>query len=226
MIIMENPKLVRLLKVVVENYITKWEPVGSKFLHSLDENEYAPSTLRKHLNTLEKEWLVFQSYNSSGRIPTVWWLSKYIEELIDSDYDSSSYDIELQQSRMSLKYVVEQLWSIVDGVTVWFIERDEYYYLGINKLLKAELNPNEYEITREIIKIIEEKEIVWFLSGKILKNNQIYYSFIWQENQVISCLFARIIINDFPAIIAIIGWIRVDYERNCNILKSVIEKLS
>jgi heat-inducible transcriptional repressor len=68
---MENPKLVRLLKVVVENYISKGEPVGSKFLHTLEDNEYAPSTLRKHLNTLEKEGLVFQSYNSSGRIPTI-----------------------------------------------------------------------------------------------------------------------------------------------------------
>lgn len=222
---MENPKLVRLLKVVVENYITKGEPVGSKFLHSLDDNEYAPSTLRKYLNTLEKEGLVFQSYNSSGRIPTVGGLSKYIQELIESDYDHSAYDVELQQSRMSLKYVVEQLGSIVDGVTVWFIERDEYFYLGINKLLKAELNPDEYQITRDIIKLIEDKEIIWFLSGKILKNNQIYFSFIGEENQCISCLFTRISINEFPAIIAIIGGVRVDYERNCNILKTLLSKL-
>lgn len=223
---MENPKLVRLLKVVVENYITKGEPVWSKFLHSLDDNEYAPSTLRKYLNTLEKEGLVFQSYNSSGRIPTVGGLSKYIQELIESDYDRSAYDVELQQSRMSLKYVVEQLGSIVDGVTVGFIERDEYYYLGINKLLKAELNPDEYHITRDIIKIIEDKEIIWFLGGKILKNNQIYFSFIGEENQCISCLFTRISINEFPAIIAIIGGVRVDYERNCNILKTLLNKLS
>lgn len=222
---MENPKLVRLLKVVVENYITKGEPVGSKFLHSLDDNEYAPSTLRKYLNTLEKEGLVFQSYNSSGRIPTVGWLSKYIQELIESDYDHSAYDVELQQSRISLKYVVEQLGSIVDGVTVGFIERDEYFYLGINKLLKVELNPDEYQITRDIIKLIEDKEIIWFLSGKILKNNQIYFSFIGEENQCISCLFTRISINEFPAIIAIIGGVRVDYERNCNILKTVVSKL-
>ncbi len=222
---MENPKLVRLLKVVVENYITKGEPVGSKFLHSLDDNEYAPSTLRKYLNTLEKEGLVFQSYNSSGRIPTVGGLSKYIQELIESDYDHSAYDVELQQSRMSLKYVVEQLGSIVDGVTVWFIERDEYFYLGINKLLKVELNPDEYQITRDIIKLIEDKEIIWFLSGKILKNNQIYFSFIGEENQCISCLFTRISINEFPAIIAIIGGVRVDYERNCNILKTLLSKL-
>lgn len=222
---MENPKLVRLLKVVVENYISKGEPVGSKFLHSLDDNEYAPSTLRKYLNTLEKEGLVFQSYNSSGRIPTVGGLSKYIQELIESDYDHSAYDVELQQSRMSLKYVVEQLGSIVDGVTVGFIERDEYFYLGINKLLKAELNPDEYQITRDIIKLIEDKEIIWFLGAKILKNNQIYFSFIGEENQCISCLFTRISINEFPAIIAIIGGVRVDYERNCNILKTLLSKL-
>jgi transcriptional regulator of heat shock response len=129
-------------------------------LHTLEDNEYAPSTLRKYLNALEKEGLVYQSYNSSGRIPTAGGLSKYIQDLIESDYDQTQYNIELQQSRMSLKYVVEQLGIIVDGVTVGFIERDEYFYLGINKLLKAELNPDEYETTREIIKIIEEKEII------------------------------------------------------------------
>ena len=74
----QSNKLVRLLKVVVESYISKGEPVGSKFLHSLDDVTYAPSTLRKHLNLLEREGLVFQSYNSSGRIPTITGLSQYI----------------------------------------------------------------------------------------------------------------------------------------------------
>lgn len=225
---MENPKLVKLLKVVVESYITKGEPVGSKFLHTLEEMEYAPSTLRKYLNVLEKEGLVFQSYNSSGRIPTITWLSQYIEELIQADYDSAGgqNEVDLQQSRISLKYIIEQLWAIVDGVTVGFIERDEYFYLGVNKLLKDEMQPDDYSVTKQIIQIIEDKQIIGFLWWKILKNNQIYYSFIWEDSQCISCLFARIVINDFPAIIAIIGGIRVDYERNCNILKSVLSKLS
>jgi len=133
--------------------------------------------------------------------------------------------MELQESRISLKYVVEQLGVIVDGVTVGFIERDEYYYLGVNKLLKNELSHDEYEVTKEIIKIIEDKKIIWFLGEKILKNNQIYYSFIGESNQCISCLFMRVLINDFPAILAIIGGIRVDYERNCAILKNVLSKL-
>ncbi|MBU1758580.1 hypothetical protein KKG31_05590 [Patescibacteria group bacterium] len=66
-----DPKLLALLDVVIDNYICKGEPVGSKFLHSLEDIEYAPSTLRKYLNVLEKSGMVYQPYNSSGRIPTV-----------------------------------------------------------------------------------------------------------------------------------------------------------
>ncbi len=66
-----NKKLLALLDVVVDNYINKGEPVGSKFLHSLDDTEYAPSTIRKYLNMLEKAGMVYQPYNSSGRVPTL-----------------------------------------------------------------------------------------------------------------------------------------------------------
>jgi len=37
----------------------------------LEDSEYAPSTLRKYLNQLEKAGMVYQPYNSSGRVPTV-----------------------------------------------------------------------------------------------------------------------------------------------------------
>lgn len=60
-----NKKLLALLDVVVDNYINKGEPVGSKFLHSLEDAEYAPSTIRKYLNMLEKAGMVYQPYNSS-----------------------------------------------------------------------------------------------------------------------------------------------------------------
>lgn len=66
-----DQKLLALLDVVIDNYINKGEPVGSKFLNSLEDAEYAPSTLRKYLNMLEKAGMVYQPYNSSGRVPTV-----------------------------------------------------------------------------------------------------------------------------------------------------------
>ena len=39
---MAEDKLLSLLGVVIDNYINKGDPIGSKFLHTLDTLEYAP----------------------------------------------------------------------------------------------------------------------------------------------------------------------------------------
>jgi len=75
----KDDKLLALLDLVIDQYISSWDPVGSKSLNSLGSTKYAPSTLRKYLNLLEKAWFVYQPYKSSGRVPTLDWLSVYID---------------------------------------------------------------------------------------------------------------------------------------------------
>lgn len=116
-VIMFDPKLLNLLDIVIEHYIYKGDPIGSKFLHSLQDVQYAPSTLRKYLNMLEKSGLVYQPYNSSGRIPTVKGLSMYIEQQIAEDVVSDiNQEVDIKNARMDLKRLVEALGSVADGV--------------------------------------------------------------------------------------------------------------
>lgn len=217
-----DPKLLALLDVVIDNYINKWEPVGSKFLNSLEDIDYAPSTLRKYLNVLEKSWMVYQPYNSSGRIPTIQWISHYIDwYLALQDQDR---DIEVGNIRKWVKYLVEKIWNLVDGVVVWFVRNDEYYYLGINNLLRDDL-VDEYEATRNIVRFIEDKKLVKFIDSKILKNNNIYYTFIEDQKTMISCLYVKIHIDDYDCVISIIWSLRVDYKKNVQILRKLLESL-
>ena len=130
----KDDKLLSLLDIVVDQYISSWDPVWSKSLNSLENVEYAPSTLRKYLNLLEKSWFVYQPYNSSGRVPTVSGLSAYIENCMESELEQQ--DIDLENARKWLKYLVENLWAVADGVVVWFLRNDEYYYLGMNNVLR------------------------------------------------------------------------------------------
>ena len=113
----QDAKLLALLDVVIDTYITKGEPIGSKFLTSLEDVDYTTSPLRKDL------------------------------------------DQEVLSARWSMKTLVETIGGIVDGVVVWFLKNDEYYYLGINNLLKDELF-DEYQATKQLIRFIEEKRIV------------------------------------------------------------------
>jgi hypothetical protein len=89
-----------------------------------------------------------------------------------------------------MKNLVETLGAIADGVVVGFLRNDEYYYLGINNLLRDDLI-EEYHTTRNIIRFIEEKKLVKFLDGKMLKKNQIYYIFIENDEVTISCLYVK-----------------------------------
>ncbi len=218
-----DPKLLLLLDIVIDNYINKGEPVGSKFLHSLGDTEYAPSTLRKYLNVLEKAGMVYQPYNSSWRIPTVQWLSTYIDNRLTVQNEEVA--TEVIKVRSGLKNLVESIWNLADGVVVWFVKNDEYYYLGINNLLKDD-HIEEYHTIRNIVRFIEDKKIVSLIDNKIIKKNQMYYSFFEDTDIVISCVYAKVTIDDYDCIISIIGPTRVNYKKNLAIIHKLVQSLN
>lgn len=218
----QDAKLLALLDIVIDNYICKGEPVGSKFLHSLDTMEYAPSTLRKYLNILEKSGMVYQPYNSSGRIPTIQGLERYIEQYLAEQ--DAVLDIEVSSARDSLKQLVEMLGAVVDGVVVGFLRNDEYYYLWINNLLRDDMM-SEYQTTRHIIRFIEERRVVKLLDQKMMKRNQIYYTFIEDKDTVISCLYVKLSLGDYDGVISIIWPTRVDYKKNVLLLRKVLARI-
>ena len=122
----ENTKLLALLDTVIDCYLDKWEPVWSKFLNSLEAVDYAPSTLRKYLNALEKQWMVYQPYNSSWRMPTLQGLSAYLDTALAQQPEE--VDFQLDTARKGLKSLVEALGEVSDGVVVGFIRSSSWWY--------------------------------------------------------------------------------------------------
>ena len=219
----ENTKLLALLDTVIDCYLDKGEHVGSKFLNSLEAVDYAPSTLRKYLNALEKQGMVYQPYNSSGRIPTLQWLSAYLDSRLSERPDD--LDLPLNDARKGLKTLVEALGEVSDGVVVGFIRNDEYYYLGINNLLRDDM-VDEYSATRTIVRFIEEKKVVAFIDKKILKNQEVYYTFVNDADTLISCVYVKVNLEGYDAVLSIVGPLRVNYKKNISILKKVLESLA
>lgn len=230
-----NDTLLQILHVVIDHYITKGEPIGSKFLSTLEwaEMDYAPSTLRKYLHQLESSGMVYQPYNSSGRIPTVQWLSTYLDtflaELTDpnteDESDNFSFELDIELARASLRGVTENLGRMVDGVVVGFLSNDEYYFLGINNLLTEQMR-EETETMRYIVDFIERKEIVDFLGTKIIKRWNVYYTFAQDGDKVLSCVYTKVSINDYDAIISIVWPSRVNYKKNLTVLKKLSSLLA
>ena len=150
-------------------------------------------------------------------------MSAYLDTTL-AEVSEESIDLELDAARGNLKSLVEALGEVSDGVVIGFIRNDEYYYLGINNLLRDDM-VNEYSATRTIIRFIEEKKIVAFIDKKILKSREIYYSFVNDEDTVISCTYSKISFDGYDGILAIVGPLRVNYKKNIAILRKVLETL-
>jgi len=218
----KNDKMLALLDLVIDQYISSWDPVWSKSLNSLDSVEYAPSTLRKYLNLLEQAGMVYQPYNSSGRIPTVDWFSRYIDNYME--WDVEEQDVEVETARKWLKYLVENLWAVADGVVVWFLKSDEYYYLWMNNILKDDLR-EDYDVTRYIVKLIETRWLVKEIDSKMIKRNKVYYTFIQDKKVVVSCIYAKIVVDEYEWMICIVWPTRVDYKKNVALLNKVVSMI-
>ncbi len=221
---MDEKNLHKLLSLVIDHYIGKWEPIWSKFLNSLDDIEYAPSTLRKYLNILEKEWLLYQPYNSSGRVPTVMWMSSYMDALMDlSEQETNNSEVfDVNYARKDLKSVIEMLGKIVDGAAVWFLKEDEYYALWINNLIKDSLIW-DHELTKYLIEFVESKEIIQTLDTKLIKKWTVYYTILEHDDKMISIVYTKLDINGYDAMVSIISPSRTDHKRNISILKKLVD---
>jgi hypothetical protein len=132
--------------------------------------------------------------------------------------------LHLDSARQELKSLVETLGEVADGVVVGFIRNDEYYYLGINNLLRDDMI-DEYSATRTIIRFIEEKKIVAFIDKKILKQREVYYTFVNDQDTLISCVYVKISLDGYDMVLSIVGPLRVNYKKNITILKKVLESL-
>lgn len=60
----------RLLKALIERYITDGQPVGSRTLSRASGLELSPATIRNVMSDLEEQGLIASPHTSAGRVPT------------------------------------------------------------------------------------------------------------------------------------------------------------
>ncbi len=222
---MLDEKLEKLLDIIIDLYLERGEPIGSKILYKLQILNMAPSTLRKYMHILEKNKYVYRPHSWAWRKPTVKWISYYIDKILKNTnwYKLPIEDINI--ARDNLRRLVELIWGIVDWVVVWFLREDEYYYLWIQNLLKRE-DFEEYKVIQMIVDYIENKKIIDFLSKQRIQKGKIHYTFIRNKNDwndlIISVLYWLLDVNWYKSIISLLSPFRANYKKNISVMKKVL----
>jgi len=136
-----NDRQKQLLGLVVENYVTSAEPVGSKLLVDNSNLGVSGATIRNEMRSLEEKGFLTHPHTSAGRIPTEQGYQYYVEQVMKPKAVASKVKTELQevlgvdsditrQVKNVGKYVAEN----ANNAVIIAINPESVYYTGISNL--------------------------------------------------------------------------------------------
>ncbi len=74
----------RVLAALIEEYVARALPVGSRTLTERYRFGVSPATIRNELSALEEEGYISQPHTSAGRIPTDFGYRTFVDDLVES----------------------------------------------------------------------------------------------------------------------------------------------
>lgn len=78
-----DARKIQILGLVVREYIRSGEATGSKSLVRDENMEVSSATVRNDMKQLEEMGLIYQPYNSAGRLPTTRGIRMYVDYLME-----------------------------------------------------------------------------------------------------------------------------------------------
>ena len=103
-----------ILKAIVDTYIDKCEPIGSKYLVDYYNIGLSPATIRNTMSELEQLGLLEQPYTSAGRIPSSLGYRVYVDNLMQNYRLTSNEIKEIRETNEYLNIKISSLDKIIE----------------------------------------------------------------------------------------------------------------
>lgn len=102
----------QVLAALIEEYVARALPVGSRTLAERYGFDVSPATIRNDLSALEEQGYISQPHTSAGRIPTDSGYRAFVDRLVEEGLDAD--DAEAQKALEALKRSAQELDDLLE----------------------------------------------------------------------------------------------------------------
>lgn len=223
---------IEILKIIIEEYIKTWNVLWSKLLLKKYDLGVSSATVRNDMATLEKLELIYQPYNSAGRLPTTKWLRAFVNFMMQQrpefflEEKNTHYTATIRELSDFIFSLVAKLsqntWEIA-----FFVLPDKHIceYNGVSHFLEKNKNRLSDD-GLNLIKMLESKpSFSAFISNFSLRAG---VNILIGEENILPYLRDYTIILKWLEIdgsigyIGIIGSLQMDYSFNVSAVKGII----
>lgn len=211
---------IEILKIIVEEFIQTWDVLGSKALLKKYDLWVSSATVRNDMAILESLDLIYQPYNSAGRLPTAKWLRAFISYLmkempnhfLEGKDFTDNITSELAKKTGEISFFISENNGILEYSWISHFLENNYKMLG-NSIFS-------------IIKMLEDKNnFIRFISSLPLQ--EWVNIFIWEENIIqflrdYTIILKPVVIDGNIWYIGLIGWLKMNYSFNISAVRWMI----
>lgn len=179
---------IEILKIIVEEYLETWEVLGSKLLLQKYDLWVSPATVRWDMAKLETLELIYQPYNSAGRLPTSKWLRAFVNYLMETspDYFLHQNNIQLWEEKIEklsdfVYKICYELAKNTEEIAFFIVPDKNIVQYSWTWIFLEKNHKRLWESIFSIIKMLEDKfSFSKFITSFPLSNW--INLFIWEEN--------------------------------------------
>ncbi|MCP4523177.1 MAG: hypothetical protein GY828_03080 [Candidatus Gracilibacteria bacterium] len=224
---------IEILKIIVDEFIATGDVIGSKGLLQKYDLGVSSATVRSDMAKLEVLELLYQPYNSAGRLPTSKGLRAFVDYLM-----SSSPDYFLQEKNSNL--FQEEIKKIGDfvhkisyelakntGEIAFFLlpEKHILEYSGVGTFLEKNHKRLGNSIF-SIIKILEDRFHFQKFIEELPQSGDLNI-YIGEENILpflkdYTLIFKKVMIDGKIGYIGVIGSLKMNYSFNISAVRGII----
>ncbi|USN58223.1 MAG: hypothetical protein H6767_08105 [Candidatus Peribacteria bacterium] len=222
-----------ILKIIVDEYLETGEVLGSKLLLKKYDLGVSPATVRNDMAKLEQLNLVYQPYNSAGRLPTSKGLRAFVNYLMET---TPSHFLESEAHKTGsndfkklsdfIHKITLELAKKTGEITFFTVpERHISEYAGVGTFLESNYARIGDDIF-SIIKMLEDKfNFMKFITEFPIREG--VNVFIGEENILpylkdFSIIMKPIQIDGYIGYIGIIGSLKMNYSFNISAVRGII----
>jgi len=220
-----------ILNRIIQEYIQLAQPISSQLLEKKYDFGICPATIRIEMQRLTDKGYLYQPHTSAGRIPTDRGYRFFVDKLLEKELESFKiedwFEEETGDTITFIQSLTEKLAAASRALILSYLEEERIFWKdGWEEILKEpEFRDKDYIINFTEFLENFEKGIKGF---KLNSGIRIY---IGRENPFKKARdFSMISFKCFlperkEAILSILGPKRMDYDRNINLINSLIKML-
>ncbi len=221
-----DPRLERLLKTVVDEYIATAEPIGSQHLVDRYHLDVSPATIRNWFAELEEAGWLMQPHTSGGRIPTELGFQCYVDRFVEPHKPALKRDRDiLEQAALApaeegrrLKTMAKALAECSGLAAFVGLSQGDTFYTGLSQLFAQP----EFQNWQTVVSLSE-------VLDRLDETLHVLRATSYTEPKLFlgsACPFGRgcssLLVSIQGDVIGLLGPVRMDYQATRSLLSSAL----